>query len=58
MATTKKEAKELAKEKAQARTLEQEIKGIKKGSIEINKPLEREQRLRIQLPRISERRKE
>ena len=43
IATTKKEAKELAKEKAQARTLEQEIKEIKgiKNSIEVNRPLER-----------------
>ena len=56
LATTKKKAKELAKEKAQARTLEQEIKGIK-DSIEVNKPLEYKQRLMIQLPRISEHRK-
>ena len=57
LATTKREAKELAKEKAQARTLEQEIEGIK-DSTEVNKPLERKQRLIIQLPRISEHRKE
>ena len=56
MATTKREAKELAKEKAQARTLEQEIKRIK-DSTEVNKPLERKQRLIIQLPRILEYRK-
>ena len=56
LATTKREARELTKEEAQARTLEQEIKGIK-DSIEINKPFEREQRLVIQLPRISEHRK-
>ena len=56
LATTKKEAKELAEEKAQARTLEQEIKGIK-NSIEVNKLLEYKQRLIIQLPRILEHRK-
>ena len=39
LATTKREARELAKEKAQARTLEQEIKGIE-DSTEVNKPLE------------------
>ena len=59
LATTKRKAKELAKEKAQARTLEQEIKEIKriKNSTEVNRPLERKQRLMIQLPRISEHRK-
>ena len=59
MAAAKREAKELAEEKAQARALEyriEEIKGIK-NSIEVNKPLERKQRLMIQLPRISEHRK-
>ena len=43
LATTKKKAKELAEEEAQARTLEQEIKGIRgiENSTEVNKPLER-----------------
>ena len=60
LATTEREAKELAEEEAQARALEhriEEIKGIK-NSTEVNKPLEHKQRLIIQLPRISERRKE
>ena len=57
LATIKKEAKELAKEKAQARALEYEIKGIK-NSIEVSKSLEYKQRLIIQLPRILEYRKE
>ena len=48
LATTKREAKELAKEEAQAGTLEQEIKGIR-GSTEVNEPLEHKQRLIIQL---------
>ena len=46
LATTKREARELTKEEAQARTLEQEIEGIKDGT-EINKPLERKQRVMI-----------
>ena len=59
LATTKREAKELAEEKAQARALEHRIKEINriKNSIEVNKPLEHKQRLIIQLPRISEYRK-
>ena len=57
LATTKRKVKELAEEEAQAGTLEQEIKGIE-NSTEVNKPLEYEQRVIIQLPRISERRKE
>ena len=59
LATTKREAKELAEEEAQAGALEhriEEIKGIK-NSTEVNKPLEREQRIIIQLPRILEHRK-
>ena len=42
LATTKREAKELAKEKAQTRALEHRIKEIKgiKNSIEVNRPLE------------------
>ena len=60
LVTTKREAKELAKEEAQARALEHRIKEIKgiKNSTEVNKPLERERRLMIQLPRILEHRKE
>ena len=59
LATTKREAKELAKEEAQARALEHKIKEIKgiKDSTEVSKPLEYKQRLIIQLPRISEYRK-
>ena len=59
LATTKREAKELAKEEAQARALEHRIKEIKgiKNSIEVDKPLECKQRVMIQLPRISEHRK-
>ena len=59
LATTKKKAKELAKEKAQTRALEYKIKEIKgiKNSIEVSKLLEYKQRLIIQLPRISEYRK-
>ena len=40
LATTERETRELAEEEAQARTLEQEIKGIE-NSIEVNRPLER-----------------
>ena len=49
MATTKREARELAKEEAQARALEHRIKEIKgiKNSTEVDKPLEQEQRLMI-----------
>ena len=66
MATTERKAKELAEEEAQTRALEQEIKEIKEieeikrieNSAEVNESLERERRLMIQLPRISEHRKE
>ena len=59
LATTKKEAKELAEEEAQAGTLEHEIKEIEgiEDSTEVNKPLEYKQRLIIQLSRILEYRK-